>query len=595
MATKKAPRRSTRQVKSKNNSRVVAVSTRRSKSFVSRPMLIFFALVLGVIGAVLVYRSFAASVTSQFWSNSVVPTTVDSGDRRAITLGLQFKPSVSGTVSAIRFYKASTNTGTHIGKLWSASGAKLGEVTFVNETSKGWQTAYFAQPIAVTAGTTYVASYYTPTGHYSRNEKYFSTSDYKATNLVALRSANGVRNGLFGYGNSFPTSTYNGRNYWVDLVFNTLDVTTPTPPPVTTTPPPPPTTTTPPPLPGASTLRSVSGWESLYLGRWNTEDAEYQSLSTSADEWDLYDLAYGIDANVTMFQATGKTQYLDRALKYTNNAIATAKPSSSFATSQYKDSYLTWVNHSHPGDGDDGREYPLFESYGWRYVTNMLVAMKQNQAVYTNPSYKAQFDTILSFTEKNIFDKWYNRGTNSNLYRSNTHMASHWAMISLDLSMLSSDSTRLSREKTVYENIDFRGLPNYSGNSLRKQLQTTTTGAYFWNSNWGQTSHPGQDTAHGNGVISYVVHANSLGSYWTAADMEAFTKTLNTVIWPSASTYGNYVDGTGSGTGWFNDGFMKLGRFDVSLQKKLESHTVGRNIQFYANGALNAKLIGAPL
>jgi hypothetical protein len=43
--------------------------------------------------------------------------------------------------------------------------------------------------------------------------------------------------------------------------------------------------------------------------------------------------------------------------------------------------------------------------------------------------------------------------------------------------------------------------------------------------------------------------------------------------------------------GWFNDGFMKLGRYSVSLQRRLEKHSVGSNTQFFGNAALNVKLL----
>src|SRR6185437_7893060 len=34
------------------------------------------------------------------------------------------------------------------------------------EISSGWQTVMFSSPVAITAGTTYIASYHAPNGHY---------------------------------------------------------------------------------------------------------------------------------------------------------------------------------------------------------------------------------------------------------------------------------------------------------------------------------------------------------------------------------------------------------------------------------------------
>ncbi len=42
-----------------------------------------------------------------------------------------------GTVSGLRFYKATANTGTHVGSIWSASGERLASATFTSETASG--------------------------------------------------------------------------------------------------------------------------------------------------------------------------------------------------------------------------------------------------------------------------------------------------------------------------------------------------------------------------------------------------------------------------------------------------------------------------
>ena len=70
----------------------------------------------------------------------------------------------NGWITGIRFYKGSGNTGTHTGSLWTANGMLLATGTFTNESSQGWQKLDFSTPVAVTAGTTYVASYFAPNG-----------------------------------------------------------------------------------------------------------------------------------------------------------------------------------------------------------------------------------------------------------------------------------------------------------------------------------------------------------------------------------------------------------------------------------------------
>ncbi len=148
--------------------------------------------------------------------NFATPTLADSGDPSSVELGVKFSSSVSGSVTGIRFYKASTNTGTHIGSLWSSTGTLLASATFTNETASGWQYVNFSSPVAITAGTTYVAGYFAPNGHYSETEKAFKTS-IETPPLTAPATSNGVY--AYASSSTFPTSTWEESNYSVDVLF----------------------------------------------------------------------------------------------------------------------------------------------------------------------------------------------------------------------------------------------------------------------------------------------------------------------------------------------------------------------------------------
>ncbi len=173
------------------------------------------------------------------WGPAVVPKTIDSGDTAGTEVGVKFQVDTFGVVTGIRFYKASTNTGTHIGNLWSASGQLLASATFTNESGSGWQQVNFAQPVALNKNTTYVASYYAPKGHYSDDSGYFYTTPELGTAptitnvdsppLHALRNTNGVVNGVLVHSGSstFPNTSNDASNYYVDPVFTPQTFTTP--------------------------------------------------------------------------------------------------------------------------------------------------------------------------------------------------------------------------------------------------------------------------------------------------------------------------------------------------------------------------------
>ena len=141
------------------------------------------------------------------------------------------RSDVGGQVTGIRFYKGSGNTGTHVGNLWTLTGTRLATVTFTNESATGWQQANFTTPVAITAGTVYVASYLAPNGRYSADGGYFTTGMDRAP-LHALRDGDSGGNGVYAYGatSTFPEDSWDSANYWVDVVFASGPVAPPTVP-----------------------------------------------------------------------------------------------------------------------------------------------------------------------------------------------------------------------------------------------------------------------------------------------------------------------------------------------------------------------------
>jgi hypothetical protein len=164
-----------------------------------------------------------AQCPCSIWQNAAPSGAVDAADTSALNLGLRFQASSSGTIAGIRFYKESDNTGPHTGSLWSAGGTLLATGTFSSESASGWQELDFSSPVAVTAGTTYVASYHTDTGHYAITSNGLASA---VTNgpLTALASG-----GVYAYGpaDAFPSNSFNASNYWVDVVYSPSSGTTP--------------------------------------------------------------------------------------------------------------------------------------------------------------------------------------------------------------------------------------------------------------------------------------------------------------------------------------------------------------------------------
>src|ERR1700745_3820364 len=106
----------------------------------------------------------SSAQTISIFGNAAPNNPIDDGN--AVTLGVKFWSSQSGTISGIRFYRAVASPQGYVAKLYSTSGTLLGSATIADESGPlpGWQEADFANPIPISANTTYIAAYYSSVG-----------------------------------------------------------------------------------------------------------------------------------------------------------------------------------------------------------------------------------------------------------------------------------------------------------------------------------------------------------------------------------------------------------------------------------------------
>jgi hypothetical protein len=171
------------------------------------------------------------------WGSGAVPANPSINEALPVELGVKFRTNVSGVVTGVRFYKGAGNTGTHTGSLWTAGGQLLASATFTGETATGWQQVSFATPVAISANTVYVASYFAPNGGYAYDSAYFAATGVVNGAVELLQNGVSGGNGVYAYNASstFPANSFNATNYWVDVVFDDAGPADTTPPTVTST------------------------------------------------------------------------------------------------------------------------------------------------------------------------------------------------------------------------------------------------------------------------------------------------------------------------------------------------------------------------
>jgi hypothetical protein len=166
------------------------------------------------------------------WIFNGTPNPVEANDNTGtgITVGVKFMTNQSGAVVRMRFWKTANNTGTHTAGVWDSEGNLLATATFTGETASGWQYATLSDTVWVFPGQVYLAAYFSPTGVYSKTDAGLQSTvsgNFMYAPAAGLVGGNGMY--YYSFALTYPTDTYQGNSYWVDVEY--VDALSPEPPP----------------------------------------------------------------------------------------------------------------------------------------------------------------------------------------------------------------------------------------------------------------------------------------------------------------------------------------------------------------------------
>lgn len=357
-------------------------------------------------------------------------------------------------------------------------------------------------------------------------------------------------------------------------------------------------------------------FESCYYSAYNGSKPQkdlWTTCSSQGSSTGFYTCSEGIDALTAVYLATGELRYMDDCVQLCTNIAATA----SAAPGQRR----SWVSKDTTGDYRKlvNTEVPLYESFWFRYLAKCLYVIRQKPSLMER--YRQQYARLLALLEQDGWQKWYKRGDNKIafralksdnvekrvrenpvLMRSRTHMTAHWALTALYLSRITGNAAIKKECDAFTDACNKRLKSNMDPHPLN-------AAAYTWTATWKDAVVPEQvvqDVSHGNAVVAYIVECNSLGVYWTRSDIDKLCVLVKDVLYkPAEKTFYDNLDqsplrdNTTKGI-YQADGWVKLGRYnrqlfglyaDFSRNKDamIYRHQQG---QFFANMALNAKLIG---
>jgi hypothetical protein len=140
-----------------------------------------------------------------------------------LEIGTRFTTSETVMITGVRIYRA--DPGTLRASLWTSAGTLVARGTFAPRADNGWQDLNFADAVRMEAGTTYIASYFTPATKYAFQYGYFKDAAWSVGPITALRSLGNRPNGVHCYQSatcSFPDRGYRDSTYWVSPLWTSF-------------------------------------------------------------------------------------------------------------------------------------------------------------------------------------------------------------------------------------------------------------------------------------------------------------------------------------------------------------------------------------
>jgi hypothetical protein len=269
-------------------------------------------------------------------------------------------------------------------------------------------------------------------------------------------------------------------------------------------------------------------------------DAWLSNIST--DAVDMYYLWPGIDGLLTLYEATGNTEYVGYAAEY---CLRYQSMGEDVNGDGYLDWYSRWI---------EGYSHHHVE---WRAGDGVARTVA---LILTDPKLSMYVDDALeieSFLEKHVWEKWtggYSNGGNST---SVTHFIGRFGLIALSLYQVTGQQEYLSYVED-------------KGTQLKSSLRLNSNDAYEWSV---YTNESGTlDVSHGGDTVNFMVEAHRLGLVFNDTDMIRLINTVKKNLWNGSLTSPQFrenVDGSGDYGGLGNNqgGWIKLAQFDPELQE----------------------------
>lgn len=317
------------------------------------------------------------------------------------------------------------------------------------------------------------------------------------------------------------------------------------------------------PVTTTQTRAYVKGCQRVFDKQYQAHRTELDAMAAHPGPQDTYyTFQYALMGMLSMYEATGDVQYLERVLTWAETMISKAVVID-------RSGKRNWPGPWKSPNADQPIYYDLWELQGATELGRLA------RIILTNPklqsAYGKRASTVYEFVERDVIDKRLdNRETlagHLNQVNQRGHqMIDRTAM----LLRLLADACLIGRKPKYLQPTRELAL------GFKKRFQPYR-GALIWDLDVGEPNHP-PDTAHANRFPLAVIDLYRAGIVFTREDVQGLADLFTKVIWNQSLSdpmFANFIDGSNGpfrGRGpWNNgaigDGWCALGQFDSQVRR----------------------------
>lgn len=334
----------------------------------------------------------------------------------------------------------------------------------------------------------------------------------------------------------------------------------------------------------------IEGYRSYFDSVMASAHGYFLDLATLAgtNALHLYNLQFAIDGVLSMYEATGDRDVLDKAIEYVTNVMDSAEVIEGGYWEH--DGFLDWelLAGDQPRPRREGAF--LYDIQIGSAMSRLARILHEDGRLQADASLQSFGDQLVDFVDEQIIAKWLHarslRSWLENFYDKNGYwadVATHTITVCHDLHQVLGNSTSC------------QGVDGVLAEQFRELLVVQSDASYLWEiwSTYPSGHHrPAPDTAHENRVATMMSRLAADEFIFDREDIHHLAKTFTQRIWNgrtdwtagasieqspwfhnyidgSDETYRNYThfeQGTAGMNGFVYDGWVRLGQFDPEVQ-----------------------------